>query len=427
MGWTFGAGLQAAKPLLAARLLHEHPWLVELVEGDPTLACAVGDVSAVRRAIADDPQWARQRGSATARSPLLRACFSGLLRLPEFAGGIRECAARLLAAGADPNDSLLEPAFPNDPQSALYGAAGRNHDVELTRMLLAAGADPNDGESLYHAVEAADPECTRLLLEAGARVTGTNAFMRALDFERPERMRLLLAHGGDPNERIRDVPLTHAIRRRRSPEIVSLLLAAGADPRSRDPNGVGAYRLAQRMGLTEIAALLRDAGGDDADDATEAFLAASARADRDAAGRILAERPGLIAELDDEKLRLLPELASTGCADAVRLMVELGWPVSVRGGDIDGSALNHAVFRGDSALAAFLLANGARYDERHGYDDDVYGTLNYASLAETTPGGDWLGCAKALIEAGSPLPDPRYEFADDVAEYFEGLRRGLNP
>jgi ankyrin repeat protein len=423
--WTFGAGYDGAKPHLAARLLNEHPGLAA---GDPALACATGDVDAVRRKIADDPSWARTHGSATTMSPLLCACFSGLLRLPEFASRIRDCAALLLHAGADPNDTTFDPAFPGDPLGALYGAAGRNHDGELTRMLLAAGANPNDGESLYHATESADPECVRLLLEAGARVGGSNALNRSLDFERPEMLRLLLAHGGDPNERTNDAPLTHAIRRRRSPQIVRMLLDAGADPDSRNPQGIGAYRLALRMGLTEIANLLRDAGasgiGDASEgDASENFIAACARGDRVAATTLLAQRPGLIGELDASQLRLLPDLAAIGNDDAARLMVELGWPIAVRSGDIDGSALNHAVFRGDAPLTAFLLAHGAHYDERHGYNDNVYGTLSFASRNHINETGDWLGCAKALIEAGSPVPDAHYVFDDDVEAYFEELRK----
>ena len=420
MLWTFGAGYHGSKPSLAARLLREHP---QLIAGNATLACAVGDLATVRRKIAEDAQWARTRATGEPMSPLVCACFSGLVQLPEFSEGIRATVALLLAAGADPRDTTTDATFPDDPLSALYGAAGRNHDAPLTRLLLAAGAEPNDNESLYHAVEADDDTCARLLLEAGARVSGCNALYRSLDFERPSTLRLLLAHGGDANERAPlGSPLLHAIRRRRSAEVVQILLAAGADASARNAHGVSAYRLARRMGLSDVAEQLRAAGVATDDDETEEFIAACARADRAAVQAMLAQRPGLIGALSFEQLHLLPDLVAEGADAAARLMVEAGWPVAVRGGDWKASALNLAVFRGNSALAAFLLAHGAHYDERHGYNDNVYGTLSFASIAQTTPDGDWLGCAKALIDSGAPLPDAHYEFSDEVAEYFAELR-----
>ncbi|KAB2900212.1 MAG: hypothetical protein F9K35_07195, partial [Burkholderiaceae bacterium] len=115
--------------------------------------------------------------------------------------------------------------------------------------------------------------------------------------------------------------------------------------------------------------------------------------------------------------------------EAVRLMVRLGWPIATPGGDWEASALNQAVFRGDAALARFLLEHGAHWSERHGYGDNVIGTLSWASLNEPVEGGDWLGCAEALAAHGLPpaRPDPqdtssvlldgqRVAFSEEVAD-----------
>jgi ankyrin repeat protein len=324
--------------------------------------------------------------------------------------------------------------------SALYGAAGKNHDPELTKILLDAGADPNDGESLYHALESFT--CTRLLLQNGARIGGTNALYHALDFDNFAALELLLQHGADPNEPLGNSsftdwgsPLLWAIKRRRSRRHVAALLEAGADPSASTPSGVSAYSRALQLGLGEVAELLGENGGAKPISEEEQFIAACARGDEAEARRIRAGRPDLPGSLPEARLRTLPDLTAEGGDEGARLMVNLGWPVAVRGGDWNASALNLAVFRGNAGLTRFLLEHGAHWQEEHGYGDNVCGTLSWASCNEPVESGDWPGCARALLEHGMPgaKPDPadsawvlidgrRKRFSDEVSDVLLGVR-----
>jgi hypothetical protein len=275
----------------------------------------VGDEAALRRASAQDAGWVHRAGGPLNLPPLVAVTHSSLLRLPAFRERLRACARYLLEAGASANQSAgnrwppasLEAPDEAERLSALYGAAGQNHDAELTRLLLAAGADPNDNESLYHSLDhsldhlSEQPSCTRLLLEAGARVTGSNALYRELDLDDVGTLRLLLAHGADANEPAAGpptsdwgTPLLWAIRRRRSPAHIEALLAAGADPAATTPDGTPAHRVALRFGLTEVARLLEAAGGGAPLPPDEAFVAACARGDEAAARLLLSRHPGLI-------------------------------------------------------------------------------------------------------------------------------------
>lgn len=418
-------GTGNARPELAVRLLQDQP---RLPLDFPIIACAAGDVAAVRRAILADAGWVHRPAGPLSLPPLVAATHSGLLQLPAFRPRIHAVVGLLLSAGADPDQqvgSRWPPASVREPDagmplSALYGAVGRNHDADLARLLLEAGADPNDGESLYHSLEG--PGCTDLLLAAGAVVTGTNALFRCLDFDDIARLRLLLDHAGAAPELRGGTLLFHAIRRRRSPAHVRALLAAGVDPGARTGDGTDAAALALRYGLPEVASLL---GRPDALSPEERFIAACTSADAAKARRMLSQDPGLVARLDPARLRLLPDLAAEGAGDAVRLMVELGWPIEARGGDWGASALNHAVFRGDSALAEFLLQHGASWRAGQGFGDDVSGTLGWASLNRPVPEGDWIGCARVLARHGM-APFGRDPATPD-ALLLEGRRRYFSP
>ncbi|PZF82007.1 ankyrin repeat domain-containing protein [Jiangella anatolica] len=407
-GDTIG-GTRTPRPELAVRRLAD----VDRAGAERAIGLATGDVAAVRAAIAADPGWVHRPGGPLGLAPLLAVTHSSLVRLPEFAPGLRESARTLLAAGADPDQSLTTPD--GHLLSALYGAAGVTHDAEMTVLLLDAGADPDD-ESLYHSLDG-DLACTRALLAAGATVTGTNAMFHVADANNADALRLLLAHGGDPNEPSPSLgtPLLFAIRRRCSAAFVRLLLDAVADPHAVTPDGVGAHRLALRLGLPEVAALLSP--GDDEDDPLEDLIAACARADAGAAKALLAARPGLTSALDAGQRRLLPDLAGEGAADAVRAMVEAGWPIDTRGGDWDATALNHAVMRGDAELTRFLLEHGADPAVPHGFGDTVVGTLSWASLNDPDSRIDLVGCAQALLDHGV-VPPAGYDYSDEVRAVF---------
>ncbi|MGY4161566.1 ankyrin repeat protein [Bradyrhizobium sp. USDA 4461] len=432
-----------AHPRVAARMLSEYP---DLVADDPYLACAIGDEETLRRTAANDPVWVNRPGGPLKLPPLVAVTHSSLLQLPDYQPRLHRCARLLLHAGADPDQHIgsrwppgtLDAPDDSNPLSALYGAAGRNHDLALTKLLLEAGANPNDNESLYHSLEGS--VTTALLLEHGARIAGTNAMYKVLDDENLPALQLLLRHGANPNEPAGNAPLTDcgsplmwAIRRRRSPTCIATLLDAGADPRISTPGGLSAYRFALQFGLTEVAALLRERTGDETLGDDERFVAACSSGNESEARRIQIARPDLPGSLSAQQLRLLPELAAVGDDDAVRLMVRLGWPITVRGGDWDASALNHAVFRGNARLTRFLLEHGAEWTEQHGFGDNASGSLSWASCNEPVEGGDWVGCAQALLDHGMPRgiadrDDPewvlvagrRKPFSDEVRDVLLG-------
>jgi ankyrin repeat protein len=426
---VYGHHYDRPQPEHAIKILEEHP---ELIQGDFPLSCAMGDDAVVRAAIARDPKIVHRTFDAWtcpccnwvgyAMPPLVAVTHSGLLRLERFRDGLHRTARALLDAGADPNQSTR--TADNEPLSALYGAAGKNHDALLTRMLLDAGADPNDNESLYHSRETRDVTIARMLLDAGAVVEGTNALLRQLDFEDIDGLQLMLTFTRDADDTSRgnEPALLHAIRRRRSSEHVRALLNKGADPRGRTKDGTTAYRLALRFGLPEVADMLSAAGAAEPLSVEDEFLAACARGDAAEARRFLAAKPGIILGLSGRQLQLLPELAAAMNGDAVRVMVVLGWPIGVRGGDWDASALNHAVFNGDAGLTRFLLEHGASWTERHGYGDNVHGTLSFASRNHDPGDGDWAGCAQALVDHGLPVEQLDGDYSDEVADVLRLAR-----
>lgn len=426
---AYGHGHERPRPAVAARMLEEKPDLASNL----LIACATGDDALLRQALTRNDNWVNATpvvncpdcGEPLGRPPLVAVTHSGLAQLDGFRDRLRRSVRLLLDAGADPNQSWNSG---DCSLTALYGAAGKNHDPEMTRMLLAAGASPNDGESLYHSIESRDLTCAKLLLDAGATVEETNALHHQLDTDNLEGLCLLLAHTRDANDPSSSLgsPLLWAIRRRRSRAHIEALLQAGADPLTKTREGVSAYRLAVLFGLDDVTDALANKVVPESFTIEEQFISACSRGDESTARQLLTTKPDILTALSETQLRLLPNQAEAGNSEAVRLMVELGWPVAVRGGDWDATALNLAVIRGDSKLTRFLLEHGARWTERHGYDDNVIGTLAWASRNHNPAEGDWVGCAKALVDHGLPVLElDEHDYSDEVAAFLDTERAKL--
>ncbi|HTC50436.1 MAG TPA: hypothetical protein VK700_00710 [Steroidobacteraceae bacterium] len=391
-------GHGVAQPTLAVQWLEDDPGLLDQ---DPYLACAVGDLDILRRTLADDPGWANRAGGPLKLPPLVAVTHSSLSRLPQWQQQMLACAGLLLAAGADPNQSI-------GSLSALYGAVGQNANLEMARLLLGAGANPDDGECLYHSLP--NTAITRLLLEAGVPIGPNNALYHAFDFSDPTPLMLLLQFGADANQPAPGpptswfgTPLLWAIRRRVSMAHYEALLSAGADTRAHTPGGISTFQLARRYGLPRLAQLLvRWGAADDPGSVQERLLGACGCELEAEARELLRQAPDLIRSLSATELALLPELVAAGAHGAARLMVNLGWPLGAQGADWNATALNLAVFQGDVALSRFLLEHGASWTETHGYGSNVCGTLAWACQNRPVPQGDWPGCAQLLLEYGMP-------------------------
>jgi ankyrin repeat protein len=425
----------------ALRILREDPGLFTNSTGVEASAfvLATGDATALAAILAKHgPQvstWVNQPIGPLQMPPLIAVTHSQLIRDAAFESGLLACAAILLNHGANPNATWTNPEFPDWPLSALYGAAGFTHNPAMTRLLLAAGANPDDNESLYHSVEAPDPACTHLLLEAGARVVGTNAIGRVLDYDKLDLLKQILQQGlAQPARPLIRHEIAHAILRGRSIAHIRVLLdagpEAGVDLHATGHDGVSLYRYAQLHGRGDVLELLRQAGVTEPQLSIEdQFITACAQADETTARQILNQNPEIFARLTPKQLEALPELAAVGNRPAVRTMLALGWPLEIKTG-WGATALNHAVYRGDAEMTALLLEAGADWRTRHDFNDNVIGTLAFASKdsdSKDTDPGDFVACARLLLTSGVPLPAfEGYYFSPEVEDYLDLVRFQLS-
>jgi ankyrin repeat protein len=310
---------------------------------------------------------------------------------------LAETARVLLRCGADPNAAF-------NSLSCLYAATGLNNNSGLAQALLEAGANPNDSESLYHSTEHPDLACMKLLLRQGATPAGKNALRHILDREDLDGARILLTAGADPNEPNDrgETSLHWAVWRGRSAPTIAALLDGGAAPDAQRKDGRTAYALAVQSGQTEVAALLKARGANTDLSPVDRFLGACATANPKELDRLLATHPDIAASPGAD--RLLPDLTASHRTAAVRALLAAGLPVDARG-DLGGTALHWACWKGYADIVEILLAHGASLtiedQQFHGTPPGWYG---HGVHNCNEPGGDYVQVARLLIAAGATIP-----------------------
>lgn len=399
---------------LAARLLAGDR---RIATYDISTAAVLGDVAQVRDLLTAEPTSAIRPDDRRGWPPLLYACHSCWHRVDtERAEGILQVAWLLLDTGASANSTNGLPSR-RGYRSALYGAAGIADNPAVTSLLLRYGADPNDDESLYHAAQHADRACLRLLLGHGATVTGTNAFAAAIVAGNADGVRLMIEAGGDPGRAAVGTRDGRLADRSLNPlplavvdcgvDVVEQLLAAGADPNALGEDRRSLIRRATRRGNLEVARLLRKYHARDDTTEVDRFLGACHRGDRTGVRQLLAVSPDLPGRLTTPDLSALADAAEYGTTAAVRLMLDVGFPV---GGlrDDGATALHAAAYAGRAAMIQLLLAHGADVnapDGRWGSTPLAWATVGSGERPRYATDANWTTAVQALLAAGSATED----------------------
>jgi ankyrin repeat protein len=396
----------------AARMLARDPWMADY---DVRTAVILGDAARVGEMLAREPGLATRTDEKTGWTALHAACASQWHRLdPARASGLTDVARLLLAAGAD---SAARPDGEGRQWSPLLCAVAGAPNPAITGLLLEHGARPDD-HVLYLAAFESGHECLRLLLPYVPDIAATTALSAPISTGDVAGVRLLLDAGADPNHLLEAgllgesheqeppvPPLSAAVDLESGPEIVGLLLERGADPDVPGLDGRTAYQQAVRTGQEQVAALLARHGASTALSSADEFLAACRRADRAAATAILSADPGLPGRLTPEDYRVLTDAADHGQTEAVRLMLDLGFPPGARSEQDNGAtALHLSAAAGSIGTVRLLLERGADIEAR----DTAWNStpLEWAIVGSGMrlghdPDPDWLVTVSALLDAGA--------------------------
>jgi ankyrin repeat protein len=315
----------------------------------------------------------------------------------------------------------------------VHAAAGTGLTDHLAQML---DADPSlidakgcDACTPLHFSR--DVATARLLLERGARIEARDEDhdstpVQWLIRDAPEVVRYLLDRGATP-----DIFLASALGDRAlvaqlidaNPRCVSYRIGRGPEfpPLGNGRGGTiyqwtlafnsYAHQVALLNGHTDVFDLLWSRSDD-----TTRLLVSCVLARRTEAEAIVASHPRIVSSLPPEDLELLPRYCweTNTNYDAVRLMLDLGFPIAQTERSHGYTALHNAAWSGSADLVELLIARRAPVDlVDPAFGSTPLGFAMYDCLYEKRhPEGEFGRVAKSLIEAGSPWDALEYPTGD---------------
>ncbi|MDR6550122.1 ankyrin repeat domain-containing protein [Paenibacillus qinlingensis] len=119
----------------------------------------------------------------------------------------------------------------------------------------------------------------------------------------------------------------------------------------------------------------------------------------------LAKDANLVKSLSTEELSSIADAAWKNEDQAVRTMLEAGFPADSRRSNKDCTALHNAAIRGNKEVVQLLLEHGASVQLTQGYGGNALGSCLWGSVHMRDSTGDYPSVLEQLIDAGSPLPN----------------------
>jgi hypothetical protein len=398
---------------------------------DFVLACATGEIDAVRRHLDEHPELVTRELGPRGWQPLVYVAYSILAkRRGARAERITQVGALLLGRGASANSGYVA-RLQADPKPhtfpVLFGCIHISDNLNLARLLLDAGADPNDHESLYHAVERFNTDALDLLYNYGLKPQWLSyCMLHQIDVGFLPGVRWFLDHGADPNVKHPNglSALHWAIMRPGTSQIAELLLERGADAREKTPWGRTPLDMAERRhGKVEIVTALESHGATrGARKPLDELVVAAAHGDEARVRALFDANPGVLSEQSDEERSQVSAFAEAGNRDGALILARLGFDMATPSW-MGMTALHWAAARGNPQMLQELLDAGAPIMDAAGFGTPLHTALyqRWSSFGHRPGESDYVGVVRVLLDAGIEVPDGLRPSGDAEIDALVGL------